>query len=211
MAQDYPPAEEFIPENGSLAALAEAVDGCRACPLYENATQGVFGEGPAAARVMMVGEQPGNEEDKAGRPFVGPAGRVLDQALEEVGIARDEVWVTNAVKHFKHEMRGKFRLHKKPSLTEVRACIPWLEEEVERVAPEAIVCLGATAAKALFGSSFRVTRRRGEPVESDWAPWAIATYHPSALLRMRDEDKRQTARQEFLSDLAQAAARLAGS
>lgn len=210
MAQDYPPAEEFIPENGSLAALTKAVDGCRACPLFENATQGVFGEGSKTARLMMIGEQPGDEEDKAGRPFVGPSGRVLDETLEEVGIARDEVWITNAVKHFKHEMRGKFRLHKTPSMTEVRACLPWLEEEVRRIEPEAIVCLGATAAKTLFGSKFRITKQRGESIETEWAPWAIATYHPSALLRMPEEAMRREARELFTADLGKAAARLRG-
>lgn len=208
MAHDFPPAEEFIPENGSLAALAKAVDGCRACPLFEGATQGVFGEGAKNARLMMIGEQPGDEEDKAGRPFVGPSGRVLDETLEEVGIPRDEVWITNAVKHFKHEMRGKFRLHKTPSMTEVRACLPWLQEEVERIEPEAIVCLGATAAKTLFGSKFRITKQRGEPVETEWAPWAIATYHPSALLRMPEESMRREARELFTADLGKAAARL---
>lgn len=210
MAQDFPPAEEFIPENGSLAALAKAVDGCRACPLFEDATQGVFGEGSKRARLMMIGEQPGDEEDRTGRPFVGPSGRVLDETLEEVAIPRDEVWITNAVKHFKHEMRGKFRLHKTPSMTEVRACLPWLEEEVRRIEPEAIVCLGATAAKTLFGSKFRITKQRGEPVETEWAPWAIATYHPSALLRMPEESMRREARAAFTADLAKVAARLHG-
>jgi uracil-DNA glycosylase len=208
MARDFPPAQEFMPEDASLPALAKAVDGCRACPLYQDATQGVFGEGAADARLLLIGEQPGDEEDKSGRPFVGPSGRVLDEALEEVGLAREAVWITNTVKHFKHEMRGKFRLHKKPSMTEVRACLPWLEEELRRVEPEAVVCLGATAAKALFGSSFRIIRQRGEPQETEWAPWAIATYHPSALLRMPEEEMRREAREAFVADLGQAAKRL---
>jgi uracil-DNA glycosylase len=204
----FPPATDFMPDDATLADLARAVDGCRACPLYENATQGVFGEGPRRARVMMIGEQPGDEEDKAGHPFVGPSGGVLDEALVEVGIPRDEVWVTNAVKHFKWEPRGKRRLHKKPTLTEVRACRPWLEEEIRRVEPEALVCLGATAAQSLFGSKFRLTRQRGEPVDTDWAPWAIATYHPSAILRMPRRDLRREAREAFLADLAGVARRL---
>lgn len=208
MARDLPPTTEFIPEGGSLADLAKAVDGCRACPLYRDATQGVFGEGAAEARLVLIGEQPGDEEDKSGRPFVGPAGRVLDEALEEVGLAREEAWITNTVKHFKHELRGKLRLHKTPSVTEVRACLPWLEEELRRIEPEAVVCLGATAAKALFGSSFRITKQRGEPVATDWAPWAIATYHPSALLRMPEEAMRHEAREAFVSDLGKAVARL---
>src|SRR5206468_4307964 len=150
---------------------------------YRNATQAVFGEGSTSARIVFVGEQPGNEEDKQGHPFVGPAGRILDRALEDAGIKRDEVYVTNAVKHFRFEERGKRRIHKKPSAAEVDACEPWLEAEVELLKPEIIVCLGATAAQSLLGSKFRLTQERGKPLEHDWARHVVATVHPSAVLR----------------------------
>lgn len=207
MATDtYPPATEFFPERLSLAALARRVQGCRACPLYEQATQAVFGEGPASARLMLVGEVPGDREDLQGRPFVGPAGALLDQVLEEVGLGRGEVFVTNAVKHFKFSPRGKRRIHEKPTRTEVNACIPWFEAEVEVVEPAMIVCLGATAAQALLGPAFRITRQRGEVFDTEWAPWVSATWHPSAVLRARDHD-RQRLRDELRADFAAAAER----
>jgi uracil-DNA glycosylase len=208
MGTDLPPAADYIPDDATLEDMAEAVDHCRACPLWENATQGVFGEGPKTARVMLVGEQPGDREDLAGRPFVGPAGQVLDEALEEVGIPRAEVYVTNAVKHFKHEERGQRRIHRTPTLTEARACKPWLEREIARVKPQVLVALGSTAAKSLFGAEFRVTKQRGEPVDTDWAPFALATYHPSALLRMPEEDMRRQAREAFVADLGRVAERM---
>ncbi|HEX2253842.1 MAG TPA: UdgX family uracil-DNA binding protein [Thermoanaerobaculia bacterium] len=202
----HPPTETFLPEHLSLAALRRAVDGCRGCDLYENATQGVIGEGPAKALALFVGEQPGDQEDLAGRPFVGPAGGMLDRGLEAAGIPRDEVFVTNAVKHFKWVARGKRRLHQKPTLGEVTACRPWLAAEVAVVAPRMIVCLGATAAQALLGRDFRVTRQRGEifeggPDDGALAPWMMATIHPSALLRIPGSEDRQAAFAEFVGDL----------
>ncbi len=188
--------------------LARAAQRCQACDLFKRATQAVFGEGPTPAPMMLVGEQPGDREDLTGRPFVGPAGRLLDAALEEAEIPRDQVYVTNAVKHFKWEPRGKRRLHAKPNAVEVHACRGWLESEIELVRPEVIVCLGATAAQAFFGSSFRLTKSRG--VLEEGAPWAkriLATYHPSALLRMMsgDEDEYARMRRAFTLDLAEAA------
>ncbi len=203
-----PPAETFFPAHRDLPALARAAQGCTACDLYRNATQAVFGAGPRRAALCLVGEQPGDQEDLAGLPFVGPAGRVLDEGLSEAGIARDEVYVTNAVKHFKWEPRGERRLHKKPTLTEVRACRPWLEAELAAVRPRVVVCLGAVAAQALMGSALRLTRDRGRFFESPWAPWLLATFHPSALLRMPDADQRHEARRQFVADLRQVAARL---
>ena len=170
-----------MPET--LETLREAAADCRACPLWKVGTQTVFGEGPRAADLMLVGEQPGDREDREGRPFVGPAGRLLDQALEEAGIDRTRVYVTNAVKHFKWTARGKRRIHAKPNWSEVAACRPWLDSELEVVRPDVLVCLGATAAQALLGRTFRVTKQRGEPVESDLAPHVLATIHPSAILR----------------------------
>ena len=199
---EYPTAEPFLPERITLPALREAAAGCRGCPLYKTGTQTVFGEGVAAARVMMVGEQPGDQEDRAGKPFVGPAGRVLNEALQEVGIDRSEVYVTNAVKHFKWEPRGTRRLHAKPNSREMAACKPWLMAELQVVKPTTIVCLGATAAQDLMGKDFRITKERGKVFkDTAYAPWLIATYHPSALLRMPDEDAREKAMKEFLSDL----------
>jgi len=200
-------ARDFFPERISLPQLREAAEDCRGCDLYCNATQTVFGEGSRDAFVMFVGEQPGDQEDLAGHPFVGPAGRLLDQVLDEVGIDRkNDVYVTNAVKHFKFEQRGKRRLHSKPGAREVAACRPWLEMEIKVVKPRIIVCLGATAAQSLLGSSFRVTKHRGEIIDDQkWAPWMMATYHPSALLRMPDEDARRAARAEFTSDLRRVA------
>lgn len=174
---------------------------CTACHLYKLGTQTVFGEGPQSATVMLIGEQPGDAEDLAGKPFVGPAGRLLDKALAETGIDRDAVYVTNAVKHFKWIARGKKRIHKKPNMLEIEACRPWLDAEIERVAPDVIVALGATAAQALFGRSFRVTRQRGKPVSSDLARTALATVHPSSILRAPDPAARDQAYADFVRDL----------
>jgi DNA polymerase len=185
----------------SLDALREEAAGCRACPLWKNATQTVFGEGSVHAAIVVVGEQPGDQEDKAGRPFVGPAGRVLDEALEAAGIDRGAAYVTNAVKHFKWEARGKRRIHAKPSWSEVAACRPWLDGELEAVRPKVLVCLGATAAQALLGRDFRVTKQRGTWVDSDIADFVTATIHPSAILRQRDEAERHAEMARFVDDL----------
>ena len=199
-------AAEFIPHTASLAVLREAVNNCRGCPIYCNATQGVFGEGPKDASVMFVGEQPGDQEDRAGKPFVGPAGAILNKAMDEAGIPRDEVYVTNAVKHFKWEPRGTRRLHSKPSAREVAACRPWLETEINLVKPEVIVCLGATAAQSLLGPAFRITKERGRMItDTQWAPALTATYHPSAILRAPDDDAREKAYGEFVDDLKKVA------
>jgi DNA polymerase len=199
-------AAEFIPHTASLAVLREAVNNCRGCTIYCNATQGVFGEGPKDATVLFVGEQPGDQEDKAGKPFVGPAGAILNKAMDEAGIPRDEVYVTNAVKHFKWEPRGTRRLHSKPSAREVAACRPWLETEINLIQPELVVCLGATAAQSLLGPSFRITKQRGQMItDTKWAPAVTATYHPSALLRAPDEASREKAYAEFLDDLKKVA------
>src|SRR5919205_1745473 len=194
-------ATPFLPERRSLKALREAAQGCRGCHLWRNATQTVFGEGLKRAKVMMVGEMPGDREDRAGKPFVGPAGRELDRALEAVGIDRGEVYVTNVVKHFAFEERGKRRMHRTPKRFEIDACKPWLDAELEQVRPEALVLLGATAAKALLGSSFRVTQHRGELLDSDLAPIVAATIHPSAILRGPDEQSRAEEREAFAEDL----------
>jgi DNA polymerase len=196
------PARDLIPDRPDLGALRSAAAGCTACDLYRDATQTVFGEGAAEAEVMLVGEQPGDGEDRAGRPFVGPAGRMLDQALEEAGIERRLAYVTNVVKHFKFERRGKLRLHKKPNAEQVHACFPWLEAELQVVQPRVLVLLGATAAQALLGSSFRVSRQRGEFLDSDLAPQVLATVHPSSILRAPDEEARALAYKGFVADLA---------
>ena len=198
-------AADFIPPRPTLPRLRAASAGCRGCHLWLPATQTVFGEGPATAEVMFVGEQPGDQEDRAGKPFVGPSGRLLDEALAEAGIARSRVYVTNAVKHFKFVQKEltKRRLHKKPVLGEVRACRPWLEEEIRLVKPRMIVALGSTAAQALLGKEFRVTEKRGEVVQSEWGA-VIATVHPSAVLRA-PPDARAQARREFFRDLARVA------
>jgi uracil-DNA glycosylase len=201
-------AAEYLPSRLSLKALREAADGCRACPLWRTGTQTVFGEGRKAARLLLVGEQPGDREDLAGRPFVGPAGRLLDEALEEAGIDRADAYVTNAVKHFKWEPRGKRRIHQKPNASEIAACRPWLEAELAVVEPRVLVCLGATAAQALLGRGVRVTRDRGRPLESELAPVAFATVHPSSILRAPDETSRQRERALFVDDLRVAAAAL---
>lgn len=190
----------------TLAELRAAAAECTACPLYEHATQTVFGEGPPGARIMLVGEQPGDAEDLAGRPFVGPAGKLLDRCLGEAGIDRARVWMTNAVKHFKWVPRGTRRIHSKPGSMEIAACFPWLEAEIRAVAPDILVALGATAAQALFGKAFRVTRDRGQWVRSTLAPHALATVHPSALLRAPDEATRRRETQRFIDDLRKAAA-----
>ena len=205
---DTPTARPFLPERKSLSSLARAAASCRGCGLWKTGTQTVFGEGRRRAAVMLVGEQPGDREDLAGRPFVGPAGRILDTALEEAGIDRDEVYVTNAVKHFKWKARGKRRIHDKPSWTEVQACLPWLEAELEVIRPEVLVPLGATAAQALLGRDFRVTRQRGEPIESNLAPAVVATIHPSAVLRERDDESRREALESLTEDLKVVAALL---
>jgi uracil-DNA glycosylase family protein len=193
---------EYIPDKASLPILRKAVQQCRGCDLYRAATQAVFGEGPAQARLMLVGEQPGNDEDLQGHPFVGPAGKLLDRALEEAGIARSEVYVTNAVKHFKFEDRGKRRLHKKPRASETKACRPWLEAEAARVQPEIIVCLGATAAQSILGKAFRLTKERRKFIEHPWARRVTATIHPSAILRAPDEEQRHLAYRSLVADLA---------
>jgi uracil-DNA glycosylase len=194
-------AADFVPPNPTLAKLRQAAAGCRGCDLWVNATQTVFGEGPPSAEVMLVGEQPGDQEDRQGHPFVGPAGRLLDAGLEQAGIDRDRVYITNSVKHFKFVVieRGR-RLHKKPSAAEVRACHPWLQEEIRAVKPRVIIALGATAAQALLGKQFRVTQNRGKPVRSEFADAVVATVHPSAVLRA-PEDAREEARREFFADL----------
>jgi uracil-DNA glycosylase len=188
-----------------LDGLREAAKGCRNCPLWENATQTVFGEGSPRARVMLVGEQPGDQEDKEGHPFVGPAGRILDQALEEAGIDRRRLFVTNAVKHFKWEPRGKRRLHKTPAQREIDACYQWLEGEIEAVKPALIVALGATAAKALLGPRFRITQQRGQVQAREGLPDVIATYHPSFLLRVKDRPEGDDIHRQFVDDLRTAA------
>lgn len=204
----HPPAQEFIPARPTLARLQEAAQGCTACDLYKNATQAVLGTGAKNASAFFIGEQPGDQEDQAGKPFVGPAGRVLDECLAEAGIPREEVFVTNAVKHFKWEPRGKRRIHAKPTLGEVRACRPWLETELALVKPQGIVCLGATAAQTLLGPKFKITVERGKFFETPWAPWLTATLHPSAILRMPDEIARREAREQLVEDLRAVARRL---
>jgi uracil-DNA glycosylase len=191
----------FVPERRTVPALREAAQRCKGCDLYRHATQAVMGEGPKSSHLMMVGEQPGNDEDIAGRPFVGPAGKLLDRALVEAGINRADVYVTNAVKHFKFEERGKRRLHKKPRVTEVRACRPWLEAEVSVIHPQVIVCLGATAAQSVLGPSYRLTKERGKFVQHPWAQYVTATVHPSSILRAPDEEQRHVQYREFVRDL----------
>ena len=189
------------PNSSSLSKVCEAAKHCTACHLYKKATQTVFGEGPKTAAVMFVGEQPGDYEDVAGKPFVGPAGKIMDRALEEAGINRKEVYVTNAVKHFKWEPRGKRRIHKKPNAREIAACRPWLEAEVRLVRPALVVAVGATAAQTIFGPAFRVTRERGKILSSELAPRVLATVHPSSLLRQPDEESRQREYKRFVADL----------
>ena len=194
-------ANDLIPPRPTLASLKLAAAGCKACDLWEKGTQTVFGEGSRRSRVLFVGEQPGNEEDLSGKPFVGPAGRLLDNALEEAGIDRKQTYVTNVVKHFKWEPRGKRRIHKKPNATEIAACRPWLEAELALVQPDVVVALGATAAQALIGPQFRVTKQRGEFIESTLAPYVMATVHPSSILRAPDDETRQLEYRHFVDDL----------
>jgi uracil-DNA glycosylase family protein len=189
------------PNTSSLAEVRDAAGECKACHLYKRATQTVFGEGRKDALIMLVGEQPGDYEDREGKPFVGPAGKIMDQALEEAGIDRKEVYVTNAVKHFKWEPRGKRRIHQKPNSREIAACRPWLEAELRLVKPKLLVCLGATAAQTVFGPSFRVTRERGKVLSSKLAQRTLATVHPSSLLRQPDEESRQREYERFVVDL----------
>jgi uracil-DNA glycosylase len=191
----------LIPENPTLQRLEKAAKSCTACDLYINATQTVFGAGASRAKVIFVGEQPGDQEDIQGKPFVGPAGKLLDSALQEAGIDRDEIYITNAVKHFKWEPRGKRRIHKKPNAAEIAACRPWLEAEIKVLQPQVIVCLGATAAQSLLGRDFRVTQHRGELVDSPLAPHVMATIHPSAILRAPDEKTRHEQNESFIADL----------
>jgi uracil-DNA glycosylase len=194
-------AAPLIPVEPTIPKLREAAMTCRACELWKRGTQTVFGEGQTKARVMLVGEQPGDQEDIQGRPFVGPAGKILDKALEEAGINRDDVYVTNAVKHFKWEPRGKRRIHKKPNSMEITACKPWNEAEIDVIKPDVIVCLGATAAQALLGREFRVSTQRGTWVSSPLAPFVMATVHPSSLLRAPDEETRRLETRRFIQDL----------
>jgi len=194
-------AADFLPDSLDYKSLRLAADGCQGCDLYKFATQTVFGEGPAGADIMLVGEQPGDEEDIRGHPFVGPAGRLLDRAFEEAGIDRTTVYLTNAVKHFKWKPQGKRRLHEKPRASEIAACEPWLRAELDLVKPKVLVCLGATAAQKLFGKDFRITKMRGVWIISPLAQKSIATYHPSAILRAPDEETRARQYGELVSDL----------
>ena len=198
-------AADFFPERKTLSAFRNAAANCKACDLWERGTQTVFGEGARRAEVVFVGEQPGNEEDLTGKPFVGPAGRLLDDALAEAGIDRAQTYVTNVVKHFKWEPRGKRRIHKKPNAREITACRPWLEAEIALVKPKVIVCLGATAAQALLGPKFRVSKQRGEFIESTLASYIVATVHPSSILRAPDDETRRIEKRLFIDDLKQIA------
>lgn len=194
-------AADLIPENPTLPRLREAAAGCEACDLYKTGTQTVFGEGPSKARIMFVGEMAGDYEDREGKPFVGPAGKLFNRLLQEAGIDRKEVYVSNVVKHFKWEPRGKRRIHKTPNAREIAACKPWLEAEIAVVRPKVIVCLGATAAKVIFGRDFRVSEQRGQVLTSTYGPAALATVHPSSILRAEDDESRHEAEQWFVEDL----------
>jgi uracil-DNA glycosylase len=199
------PAELLIPPHPTLSALQKAAQDCKACDLWKRGTQTVFGEGAPHAKVILVGEQPGDKEDLEGKPFVGPAGGLLDKALVEAGIDRTKVYVTNAVKHFKWEPRGKRRIHKKPNAAEIAACRPWLDAEIGVLKPKVVVCLGATAAQALLGRDFRVTQHRGEFVDSPLAPFVMATVHPSSILRAPDDETRHAEMRRFVADLKKVA------
>jgi uracil-DNA glycosylase len=209
--QEAGTAADQLPPRLSLTALREAARDCRACPLWRNGTQTVFGEGRKGARLVLVGEQPGDHEDLEGRPFVGPAGRLLDEALDEAGIDRRDAYLTNAVKHFKWTPRGKRRIHQRPNAREIAACRPWLEAELQVVKPSVLVCLGAVAAQALLGRGVRVTRDRGRPIETELAAVAFATVHPSSILRAPDATSRKRERAQFVDDLGVAAAALANA
>jgi uracil-DNA glycosylase family protein len=197
------PTEEFLPSDRTIASLAAAAKGCHGCPLYAPATQTVFGAGSASARVVIIGEQPGDKEDKVGQPFVGPAGKLLDGALEEAGIDRAAVYITNTVKHFKFVERGKRRIHQRPGVREVRACRPWLDAEIEALAPATIVMLGATAAQNILGKTFLISKRRGEIVDTPWGIRGLATWHPANVLRIKEAPERERIRGELVSDLTQ--------
>lgn len=201
-------AAELIPANPTLSRVREAASGCQACDLWRLGTQTVFGEGAPRAEVMLIGEQPGDREDLTGKPFVGPAGQVLDTALAAAGIDREKTYVTNVVKHFKWIPKGKRRIHQTPNTVEIAACRPWLDTEITLIKPRMIICLGATAAQALLGKDFRITRQRGEFVHSPLAPLVTATVHPSSILRMPDDETRQAAMGRFIEDLQKAARRL---
>jgi uracil-DNA glycosylase family protein len=195
-------AAELIPQRPSIPRLRQAAVGCRACPLWKPATQTVFGKGPSSARLMLVGEQPGDREDREGEPFVGPAGRVLDDALAAAEIDRGDTYVSNVVKHFKWRPAGKRRLHQTPRANEIEACRPWIEAELAVIRPQALICLGATASRALLGGKVRVTRDRRKLIDSELAPVVGVTVHPSSILRIREDDERSQAREELASDLA---------
>lgn len=213
MSKDKPEisTEDFFPNRKSIKAFREAAADCRACDLWKRGTQTVFGDGARRAEIVFVGEQPGNEEDLSGQPFVGPAGRLLNDALVEAGIDRTQTYVTNVVKHFKWEPRGKRRIHKKPNAGEINACRPWLEAEINLVKPKIIVCLGATAAQALLGSKFKVSKQRGQFIESTLAPYIMATVHPSSILRAPDDETRHLEKRRFIDDLKKVAHVLAKS
>jgi DNA polymerase len=201
-------ADDYLPKRITLPALRRAAATCQGCELYHNATQTVFGEGPRDAKVMLIGEIPGDREDQEGKPFVGPAGRLLDEALRAAGFRRADAYITNAVKHFRFEERGKRRIHKKPRWREVEACKPWLLAEISAIAPKLIICLGATAAQALLGRGFRITKNRGQLIESQWAPLLMTTYHPSAILRAPEKADRERMRREFNDDFRRALEKL---
>jgi uracil-DNA glycosylase len=201
-------AAQLIPKHPSLAKLREAAAGCKACDLWQQATQTVFGEGPEHARVMMIGEVPGDQEDRQGHPFVGPAGTLLDRALTAAGIARSDVYLTNIVKHFKFEQRGKRRIHKKPNALEISACRPWLDAELAVVRPEIVVLLGATAAQSILGRQFLVTEQRGRWIQSKIAPYVLATVHPSSILRAESDESRHEEMQRLIDDLKPVAEQL---
>jgi uracil-DNA glycosylase len=201
MPSPHPTAAPFVPPRPSLPKLRAAAEGCTGCHLYKIGTQTVFGEGKSSSLIMLIGEQPGDKEDLAGRPFVGPSGALLDKSLEEAGIDRSKVYVTNVVKHFKWEPRGKRRIHKKPNALEIGACRPWLEAELQVVKPRAIICLGSTAAQAVIGPKFRVSVQRGQFVKSDLAEYVTATVHPSSILRAPSDEARRLEREHFVEDL----------
>lgn len=196
-------AEPYVPSNANLEQLRAASKLCQGCDLYKHATQTVFGESPKDARIVLIGEQPGDSEDRSGHPFSGPAGRLLDKAFEAAGIDREQVYLTNAVKHFGFQERGKSRLHKTPRIIEVNACFPWLEKELEELKPDVIVCLGATATRAVLGPGVKVMEHRGKFLESQWAPHVMVTVHPSSILRAPDHEMREQAMKAFIKDLKQ--------